>query len=462
MNQIKTREGTMFFRKLKKKEGFTLVELIVTLAILGIFFAVGGTVYFQGNRMFNTTAVKSTEKSLGDNMYSFMREKLVYATKLQIIDPENPDQTPENKKVFKINETGHLDLNNNNIYGEAYYSGYTVGYHINVPQNTEGSLSKNQLDLTVYVKKDNEIVYQTGSIISNVNLIPQNEMIKVKKDTKKFSDLPYDNPIIAFEEDTSGGIVFTPIELRQYAMEVDRQVTAYANSTPKDKSLLPDWWIDFYDKFVGSNQNYSYIRNDTIRQYVLMRYYRKELINENLNTYWPSFPGLDDSIIEKTDNQIQELNKKYGESQTTLLSKYLNLDANKDLVLMCYTFKGASENLKTNNDNETTIKINIPGDDSCFVYVAPRLTSPTNVNSGWTASFVYDFEEGCWYYYYRKGSNADYTSNSILNTQWSDEGMVPGKDITYRKFYENEGVIGKPGIKERIHNEKYWIKIENK
>lgn len=76
----------MFFRKLKKKEGFTLVELIVTLAILGIFFAVGGTVYFQGNRMFNTTAVKSTEKSLGDNMYSFMREKLVYATKLQIID----------------------------------------------------------------------------------------------------------------------------------------------------------------------------------------------------------------------------------------------------------------------------------------------------------------------------------------------------------------------------------------
>ena len=40
--------------------------------------------------------------------------------------------------------------------------------------------------------------------------------------------------------------------------------------------------------------------------------------------------------------------------------------------------------------------------------------------------------------------------------------MVPGKDITYREFYKNEGVIGKPGIKERIHNEKYWIKIENK
>ncbi|ALU13261.1 prepilin-type N-terminal cleavage/methylation domain-containing protein [Eubacterium limosum] len=176
----------MSFRQLKMEEGFTLVELIVTIAILGIFLAVGGTLYFQGNRMFNTTAVKSTEKSLGDNMYSFMREKLIYATKLQIIDPQNPDQTPENKKVFKINDTGHLDFNNNNIYGEAYYSGYTVAYHIDVPQNAEGSLSKNQLDLTVYVKKDNEIVYQTGSIINNINLIPQNEMIKVKKIQRNF------------------------------------------------------------------------------------------------------------------------------------------------------------------------------------------------------------------------------------------------------------------------------------
>ncbi|ALU13262.1 hypothetical protein ACH52_0431 [Eubacterium limosum] len=245
-------------------------------------------------------------------------------------------------------------------------------------------------------------------------------------------------------------------------MEVNRQVMEYANSNPKDKNLLPDWWVDYYDKFVNSNQNYSYIRNDMIRQYVLMRYYRNELINENLNSYWPSFPGLNDSIIEKTDNQIQELNKIYGESQTTLLSKYLNLDANKDLVLMCYTFKGANENLKTNNDNETSKKVNIPGDDSCFVYVAPRLPSSTNVNSGWTASLVYDFEEGCWYYYYRKGSNDNYTSNSILNTQWSDKGMVPKRDVTYREFYENEGVIGKPGIKERIHNEKHWIKIENK
>ncbi|NZA38705.1 prepilin-type N-terminal cleavage/methylation domain-containing protein [Eubacterium callanderi] len=445
----------MFFRKLKKKEGFTLVELIVTLAILGIFLAVGGTVYFQGNRMFNTTAVKSTEKSLGDNMYSFMREKLVYATKLQIIDPENPDQTPENKKVFKINETGHLDLNNNNIYGEAYYSGYTVGYYINVPQNTEGSLSKNQLDLTVYVKKDNEIVYQTGSIISNVNLIPQNEMIKVKKDAKKFSDLPYDNPIIAFEEDTSGGIVFTPIELRQYAMEVKKQVTAYANSNPKDESLLPDWWTKY-------TNNYTYISNDRIRQYVLMRYYRNDLVNENLNDYWPSFPGVDESIIIKTDNQIQELNKKYGSTLTTLLSQYLGKDGNKDLVLMCYTFLGTSNDLKLIDNSGNTKKVDIPGDDSCFVYVAPRLTSSTSVNYGWTAAFVYDFEEGCWYYNYRSGNNNDYTGNSILNTQWSDEGMVPGKDITYREFYMNEGVIGKPGIKERIHNEKYWIKIENK
>ncbi|MEG0377271.1 MAG: prepilin-type N-terminal cleavage/methylation domain-containing protein, partial [Eubacterium sp.] len=65
---------------LKNNDGFTLVELIVTLSILSIVLVVAGNYLFFGNRMYTQSEVKNTEKSIGDNMYHYMQNELTYAT----------------------------------------------------------------------------------------------------------------------------------------------------------------------------------------------------------------------------------------------------------------------------------------------------------------------------------------------------------------------------------------------
>ena len=73
-NEAKKKE----YRTQKNCEsGFTLVELIVTLGIMAIVLSVAGSMYFFGNRMYTTTEVKNTEKSIGDNVYQFMRDRLI-------------------------------------------------------------------------------------------------------------------------------------------------------------------------------------------------------------------------------------------------------------------------------------------------------------------------------------------------------------------------------------------------
>lgn len=418
----------MINKGLKSKNGFTLVELIVTLAILGIFLAVGGTMYFQGNRMFTTTAVKNTEKSLGDNMYSFMRDKLVYATKLEIIDPENPNQKPQYSNVFKIEEE-RLNYNEKDIYGEAYYNGYTVSYDIEVQKN-----SKNQFNLTVYVKKNNEIVYQTGAAIKNINLIPNKSYIEVAQDSKKKSDQPYNNPVVSFIEKNETGIVYAPIELRQYMVDTNQQMIDYNKSNPKDESLLPDKWKEYMN-------NTGWYTNDRIREYVLKRFYRKENDATGLVNYWPDFPGLDEKVVERIDLEIKD---KTG-NNIRLLSDFIKTD---NLVLMGYMYKGISKK------NTEGVSISVPGDDSCFVYVAQR---PNNLNSGWSADLVFDFEEGCWYYFFKTGNPN--SIKQISDLPWHIDSECPGKNMTFREFYKENKINIEKGVSEKIHDEDNWIKI---
>ena len=54
---------------LQCQDGFTLVEIIVTLVILSLVLTVAGTTYLYGVRMYTQTEVKNTEKYVGDNVY---------------------------------------------------------------------------------------------------------------------------------------------------------------------------------------------------------------------------------------------------------------------------------------------------------------------------------------------------------------------------------------------------------
>ncbi|MGL4284361.1 type II secretion system protein [Eubacterium aggregans] len=76
----------------RKKDGFTLVEMIVTLAIMAILLTVAGNALLFGNRMYTETEVKNREKSIGDTVFKAIENQLVYATKIEILPNDRTTQ----------------------------------------------------------------------------------------------------------------------------------------------------------------------------------------------------------------------------------------------------------------------------------------------------------------------------------------------------------------------------------
>lgn len=385
---------TYLRKKNSNQKGFTLVELIVTLSVFSICLVVAGNMLFFGNNMFAKTEVKNSEKYIGDNVYKYMNEIITYATKLEVIDAGVEPKTPKYSKVMYIGTTDNIgnlvlgkrdsskdsaDLSEysaDNIFSANYYGNYKVEIAVQV-------LDKVRLKLTVTVKlKDsNDVVYSTGAVIKNLNLVNSESQIATTTNSSTGSEVVYTNPVISYEEDVTTKTAYSPLELRGWMMET--------NSYFLDgKGLPPD-----YGKIIGNNNINGKNRNDNIRSYVVQLHYKGEpyLGTNNvrqLYEYWPNFseyvgyPDPDGEAVKEVDKIIKE---KAG--RTSYLQTYLQ-----------------NENLKVQAYICTTTGV---GDNSCYVYV------PVNENQQWATQLVFNHEDGYWYYNCRGSLN-------IANRHWEN------------------------------------------
>lgn len=80
---------------LKEARGFTLVELIVTLAIAVVCMSLIMTILIAGTTMTATQLDKEANKNLGDNVMEFLKEAIQYSTEGEVnIDSANPPASP--------------------------------------------------------------------------------------------------------------------------------------------------------------------------------------------------------------------------------------------------------------------------------------------------------------------------------------------------------------------------------
>lgn len=98
--------------------GFTLVELLVTLAISGIVMAVVVGIFFSGANAFKSGAERNTDKMICDGAYNFAKQQLIYASSVSILP--NGSTTPEGMHVLEIQD-GKLFLDGRNVFHDEYY-----------------------------------------------------------------------------------------------------------------------------------------------------------------------------------------------------------------------------------------------------------------------------------------------------------------------------------------------------
>lgn len=402
------RQGAIIMKavgKLKNSNGFTLVELIVTLAIAAIVMVVAGNYLFLGNRMFADNEVKNTDKYIGDTIFSFIKEHLTEAGKMEILDREkviSGDEKPAYSHVFALsgstieNTDGYLyftnDQNNTrwndekaNIYGNSFYRNNTIAYTLQLDKTDATNRS---FILTIYVyNTDGEEVYKTGASIKNLNIALENKTGQIE--IKRIGDSVYQefrNPVVSYEErkdKKSDPFSEKAKEVRNYYIGTYEELW----NTRDVNGQIDIKKVENFSKYANNNNN---VGNDQIRAYVK---------GEDYTGTWPKAEKFPDDMISnpKIDLVYQQKIRDFLDKNDLYYQPMIGLDKEVD----------GSNSYNPNNKPEDF------AEEYCFIF----LSTDPQTHGQWKAHFVYDHENNIWYVS-AKDAKGNMGTQGIVRTNW--------------------------------------------
>ncbi len=146
------------------KKGFTLVEIIVSIAIFSAVLAVLGSVMVSGFKYFYETSNTDLDKRSIDQLSSYVREQLLYATDVKI-----QNSKPEGKwySISVVdNKLHHYDqdeIDLNAFNNDSYYNGHSFKMTVKAYEN-------NRLDLSYSMLDGTEALYTTRDTLELMNV----------------------------------------------------------------------------------------------------------------------------------------------------------------------------------------------------------------------------------------------------------------------------------------------------
>lgn len=145
----------------RNRHGFTLVEAVVTLAILAIFLAVTGGILLSSMNIFSRAASQNEMKMAGDAVYSYYEGILSCAMTV------TSDADAQGTGGLKV-DGGRLYYcppggdTFSDVYGGDFYHGCTLGVSL--------SLSGATMTLTVTVTNADGATYEKASAFKLLNI----------------------------------------------------------------------------------------------------------------------------------------------------------------------------------------------------------------------------------------------------------------------------------------------------
>ncbi|MDD4508320.1 MAG: prepilin-type N-terminal cleavage/methylation domain-containing protein [Eubacteriaceae bacterium] len=278
------------WKRMKKDEsGFTLVEMIVTLVIMGIVLTVAGTTYFFGTRMYTQTETKNTAKSVGDSVYKYMTQELTYGYAIDIRTDRKTTSAPEKflsdsdgtqmagdgeKDGYYLYFGNNQAGTNQNILGQTFYNKYTVQYKVELPEAASVAQT-NLFKLTVIVlDSDKGQAYTTEGTVKALNCAA----IAVDGSTTGGRQSTVVNPVINYQSEsgdaTADSAMISAKALRAKYVEMYEFIYNNPNIN-KIEAKYPG-----YTAQNGSSA--TAVNNDCISKYLFNVTYQKK---------WPDYPA---------------------------------------------------------------------------------------------------------------------------------------------------------------------------
>jgi prepilin-type N-terminal cleavage/methylation domain-containing protein len=192
-------------KKLNAK-GLTLIEMTVTLLIVSVVIIFTSGILMSSFNGLTSTAVSNESKTIGDSMYNWLSEKIIYCTDLKIVTADAVNVPLEAEAVFVDADEnsftyGHLmykksgDSQFIDFYGHEFYNNSTA------VMNVRG-YDKYLVDLQIEIyDRDGNKRYYTGSSMEVLNMRLAD--ISIQDGSGSDIDMPLAaaNPVLIFQYD---------------------------------------------------------------------------------------------------------------------------------------------------------------------------------------------------------------------------------------------------------------------
>ena len=195
------------------KLGMTLIEMIISLVVLGILTTSTMGIIISSNNIFISTSTAALDRQVGGHVFETLSSILKYSTHMSIYDADSAPANNKSQSVSiqvtdgdtnsgKLMYKGKDDSEPISLYDNGFYGNRTIQYSL----KQEGSSGKH-IKLTVTVYRDGKKRYELSRIIKCVNLalISVGEDANFIKDTSSADGY---NQFVAFSLDEqliSGG-----------------------------------------------------------------------------------------------------------------------------------------------------------------------------------------------------------------------------------------------------------------
>jgi len=145
--------------KLNKK-GFTLIELIVALAVTVIIIASVGGILYSSYKTFYGITDSNENKMIGDNVYNYLSDKIIVASNLTIVNEQS--LILDNDDTVTVDVNGRLLYNGVDVFGDAFYNNKKISFSV-------AQYSINSVSINVSVWRGSTNIYELGSVIRLLN-----------------------------------------------------------------------------------------------------------------------------------------------------------------------------------------------------------------------------------------------------------------------------------------------------
>lgn len=176
----------------RMKKGFSLVELIVSLLVVGVILSFATVFFFTGENLFSNTVKASDSKAVGDGVLSFLTDSVRYSYDLQVLPSDKLSSSKFEKTIYS--DSGHIalkssDEDNKDVFGDDFFSDYTVSYSVIV-------LNSDNIEINVrVVDKKGEEKYSTSQAVKLINLNVNKKAVEIDQ---SLLGTETDNAVLSF------------------------------------------------------------------------------------------------------------------------------------------------------------------------------------------------------------------------------------------------------------------------